>query len=589
MIGKMYFKFSSVVFVFGIFVSCGEESEVKDNHKIIVPEGMLAVIGQQSITSEDLMEYEEEIQQVHRSQKKGYERHHDHLSSLVDEYLMVLRAEEQGLDKDPELKVKLGRVEHVAMIEAYLHETVGQNIPISEEELRENFNSHPARYAVRGAHILVSSQDRADSLYRLISSGERSFEELARAYSLDEKTAINGGDFGGYYAYDRVSDKVYQKVFSVEVGETSKPFRSPQGWEITKVLDRKLVPFEKYRTVILRATMMKKFNALKKSHIDSLQFRLNLKVNSQLLTRFISLWNENIGSPELRPEEFSKSMYTFDGGGISAENVMYLLQNTNLGQSKIDSAMVESRVREKGAPDLLLGHEARKQNYDKKQIVLDKVRKARHKVLLQSFWKNNILKDIKPTEADARKYYDNHPERFKKPAETVVQEILVATRTEAEDLVKLIRAGEDMSDLATRFSLRKFSDENGGLYAIRPFERLVYGELIDAVNTAELDELIGPVEITSPMPSTLREIQNIDLVYSVCRVLERIPERTQSFVAQQDRALFFAEQIMQQNFVSDMTKVLREDYADRWRISVAALQDYSQIEGKSKSKETVAD
>ena len=94
------------------------------------------------------MKYEEEIQQVHRSEKKGYERHLDHLSSLVDEYLMVIRAEDQGLDKAPELQVNLDRVEHVAMIEAYLHETVGQDIPISEEELRENFNSQPPRYAV---------------------------------------------------------------------------------------------------------------------------------------------------------------------------------------------------------------------------------------------------------------------------------------------------------------------------------------------------------------------------------------------------------------------------------------------------------
>ena len=576
-----------VVFIFGVFAGCGRESEDKQNKTVIVPEGMLAVVDDQVISGKDLLDYEGEIQQVHKSQKDGYEGHYDHLSSLIDEYLMIIRAEEQGLDKDAELKVKLERVEHVAMIEAYLHETVGQNIPITEDELRANFDSHPARYAVRGAHILVSSEELADSLYRLISSGERSFEDLARAYSLDEKTAMNGGDFGGYYAFDRVSDKVYQKVFSVEVGETSEPFRSAQGWEITKVLDRKTVPFEKYRTVILRATMMKKFNALKKSHIDSLQFRLNLKVDSDLLARFVTQWNKNIGSPNLTPEEFSQSLYTFDGGEISAENVMYLLQNTNLGQSKIDSTVVELRVREKGAPDLLLGHEARKLNFHKKQVVRDKVKKARHKELLQRFWKNNVLSDIKPSEEDARKYYDEHPERFKKPAETVIQEILVATKTDADSLIQLIRSGEDMSDLATRFSLRRYSDENGGLYAIRPFERLIYGELMDAVKTAELNELIGPIAINTPMPSTLRETQKIDVAYSICKVLERIDEGTQAFVTQRDRALFFVEQIMQQNFVGDMTKSLREGYADRLTINVSALQSFANK--TDNTKEVVAD
>ena len=48
---------------------------------------------------------------------------------------------------------------------------------------------------------------------------------MAKAYSLDDSTAANGGAFKLYvHAYDRVSDKVYQEVFSMEVGHVSEPF-----------------------------------------------------------------------------------------------------------------------------------------------------------------------------------------------------------------------------------------------------------------------------------------------------------------------------------------------------------------------------
>ena len=136
---------------------------------------------------------------------------------------------------------------HKAMVEAYIREQVGLQIEISEDELRATFDAHPARHAVRGAHILLDSRARADSIYAEIAAGRATFEDIARKHSLDEATAADGGWFASYYAFDRVSDRVYERVFSLDIDEVSQPFRTPQGWEIAKVVDKKLVPFEKYR------------------------------------------------------------------------------------------------------------------------------------------------------------------------------------------------------------------------------------------------------------------------------------------------------------------------------------------------------
>ena len=56
-ISNLYLKFLSGFLVFGICMGCDGELEVKDKNKIVVPDGMLAIIDNQGISAEDLMKY----------------------------------------------------------------------------------------------------------------------------------------------------------------------------------------------------------------------------------------------------------------------------------------------------------------------------------------------------------------------------------------------------------------------------------------------------------------------------------------------------------------------------------------------------
>ena len=76
-----------------------------------------------------------------------------------------------------------------------------------------------------------------------------------------------------------------------------------------------------------------------------------------------------------------------------------------------------------------------------------------------------------------------------------------------------------MADLATKHSIRRYADENGGLYAMRAFERMVYQELMDAAVEAPTDQLMGPIQLKEPMPSSLREPRKLNVAYSIFKVL----------------------------------------------------------------------
>jgi peptidyl-prolyl cis-trans isomerase SurA len=70
-----------------------------------------------------------------------------------------------------------------------------------------------------------------------INAGE-SFADIARAFSDDTASALNGGDLG--WLSPGVATPEFQKIMnSTPVNTVSQPFQSPFGWHILKVLARR--------------------------------------------------------------------------------------------------------------------------------------------------------------------------------------------------------------------------------------------------------------------------------------------------------------------------------------------------------------
>ena len=564
---------------------CAQEpaAPVAEHGGLVVTGTALAQVGDDLIDAREFRRYETRIQPQHRSLTRGVEKHREHLMSLIDIKLMVREAYARGLDKNPEWIKAVDLARHKAMVEAYIREQVGLQIEISEDELQAKFAAHPARHAVRGAHILLDSRARADSIYAEIEAGRATFEDMARKHSLDEATAADGGWFDSYYAFDRVSDRVYERVFSLEVGEVSQPFRTPQGWEIAKVVDKKLVSFEKYRSVIQRVTFLEKIENLRSEHIDKLVAESGLRPVGQQVRRFVSAWNEQPGTPQLTPEEWAAPLYEYEGGVITMQQVSNLLHNTRLGRAQIDSAVLDDRVRRRGAPDLLLGLAAERGGYAERSEVQEKVEAEKERLLLQGLWEELLEGALAVSEEEARAHYEAHPEMYWAPEEIVVQEIMVADESRARELMEQIRNGADMGALATKHSIRRNADENGGLYALRAFEKIVYNELMDAAVSAPERELQGPIELSNPLPSALRDLRPLERAFSIFKVLQRRPKRVQEYDLIQQKAHYLARQAKQQRELRTLNLQLRDKWHSAWGINGDALAQYALAADKEKT------
>lgn len=97
-----------------------------------------------------------------------------------------------------------------------------------------------ARHILIKVSELVSEKDarqKLDALRERLANGGN-FAELARLYSQDG-SAAKGGDLGWLYPADTVPE--FEKAMdALKIGEISEPIRSPFGWHLIEVQERRL-------------------------------------------------------------------------------------------------------------------------------------------------------------------------------------------------------------------------------------------------------------------------------------------------------------------------------------------------------------
>ena len=94
------------------------------------------------------------------------------------------------------------------------------------------FNPNLDVHEVRASHILVNTRPEAVKIKKEIESGQISFEDAAREYSLCP-SGQNGGDLG-YFNRKQMVQQFSDTAFDLKVGQISDPVGTKFGWHIIK-------------------------------------------------------------------------------------------------------------------------------------------------------------------------------------------------------------------------------------------------------------------------------------------------------------------------------------------------------------------
>ena len=167
---------------------------------------------------------------------------------------------------------------------------VRSKISIPEEQLKAIYDNQQENFIeVQARHILkvVKANDSKEKeekakqqliwIKNQIQNGQ-TFIEMADKYSDDPSVANNHGDLG-YFKREDIIKEVSDVAFSLAVGEISEPVRSPFGYHLIEVIDKKKElkkPFTEMRNKLYQQKMQEIYPKQLQAYLKKLRERASI-------------------------------------------------------------------------------------------------------------------------------------------------------------------------------------------------------------------------------------------------------------------------------------------------------------------------
>ena len=184
------------------------------------------------------------------------------------------------------------------VVQKLLEQQLGSQIKdVSDEDAMKYYNEHGAELVrneqIRVHHILFKVSEAADpakvktvenkasGILARIKKGE-DFEKLARQYS-EDPSALKGGDIG-FFAQGDMIKNFEDAAFALKVGEVSNLVRTPLGFHIIRLDERKAsqkMPFEEVKVAIKLKLKQERTNSLMQQYVERLKLKANIKIRDK--------------------------------------------------------------------------------------------------------------------------------------------------------------------------------------------------------------------------------------------------------------------------------------------------------------------
>ena len=288
--------------VAGLFFSaCTEEAPapVETAKKQVSDTDTVARVGDRKIDVEDL-QGEMERRRTSASQKEGL------LQEMIDFEAMLVKAEKEGLDKDPEFVRACERLLVGKFRSKHLTPAV-ENISVAPEQTREYYENHREEFtkppSVRLALLYLSvhsrmSPERREAIREKLAGAretalgmaeEKDFGKLSIAFSEHQASRYRGGDIGWVKKEGRagIDQAAVDAGFSLEAaGDVSEVIEGRDGFYVVKLMDRReasVTPFEKVERKINQTLLLEKRRKAEAEFFEKAREGLEIELYPEVL------------------------------------------------------------------------------------------------------------------------------------------------------------------------------------------------------------------------------------------------------------------------------------------------------------------
>jgi peptidyl-prolyl cis-trans isomerase C len=225
---------------------------------------VLATVNGKQITDDDVKIAADDLRGSLPPQLEGKARDSYLLDFLIDGELVAQKALAEKADQTPEFAKKLAYYREKLLMESVLEQvakTAATDAAI-KATYDEAAKAQKPETEIHAEHILVATEAEAKAALKRLMEGKEDFAAIAKDVSKDKGS--EGGDLG-WFTKDRMVPEFADAAFKLEVGQVSDPVKSPFGWHIIEILDKRqktFPPFDQVKDQVTRYVVQKAQTAL---------------------------------------------------------------------------------------------------------------------------------------------------------------------------------------------------------------------------------------------------------------------------------------------------------------------------------------
>ncbi|TXK72886.1 peptidylprolyl isomerase [Mesonia sp. K4-1] len=325
-----------------------------------------------------------------------------------------------------------------------------------------------AEGTVKVAHIMIENKKgNSDAKTQIFEVKEKldsgnGFSEMAKQYSDDKNTAINGGVINTF-SRGKLNSKEFENVaFGLtEVNEISQPFKTEYGWHIVKLLEKNPIKSFEDEKVELSRRMKGDIRAqlIREDVLKDIKETYNVKEDEEALAYFTQNVSDDILSSRWDIADLKdipqKNIIEIKGEGKSYEDFAKLMSNAQRQIGNVDSkeSLIANWLEMFKENFLISYHKDHLEETNKEYAYI--IEEYRNGLLLFELMEDNIWQAAKEDSIALKRYYDQHKKSFVKEK----QYTLTMVSTDTKDMAKQVRKW--MKDEVAKEEIEKNAKEMG--------------------------------------------------------------------------------------------------------------------------------
>ena len=321
------------------------------------------------------------------------------------------------------------------------------------------------------AHIMIEdknneeeAKERIEDLYKKLQEGA-AFEDLAKQFSDDKNTAVNGGEVNTFKRGRLNSEKFENAAFSLtEKGEITKPFKTKYGWHIVKLLDKDDVGSFEEEKFNLERNIKKDSRAqlIASEVLDHIQSLYTLKEDSPGLSYFKNNIKENITAGPWEASALKnipqRNLISIEDEGQTYQDFAKYIakRQKRAGNFKTTNEALDAWYADFKESFIREYHREHLAEVDEEYAHV--IEEYRNGLLLFDLMEKKVWNAAKEDSVALKKYYQAHKGNYVSP--TTYEAIIASAddKSEIKKVRKELENGESLEDLKDDFEEVFFSE-----------------------------------------------------------------------------------------------------------------------------------